>query len=50
MAAGDISGPIVTAVNGLPGELTSVVAPALGVGVLIYGTRRAWRFFKGLAS
>lgn len=50
MAAGDIAAPVVTAVQGVPAELTPVVAPALGVGVLIYATRRAWKFFKGLAS
>lgn len=49
MAAGDISGPIESAVSGLSGEFTAVAGAALGIGVLTYGTKRVWGFFKGLA-
>lgn len=49
MAVGDISGPITTAVTGLGDEFTAVAAAALGIGVLTYGTKRVWGFFKGLA-
>lgn len=50
MAAGDISGPISTAVGDLSGEMKTVIPAALGVGILVYGTKRVWGFFKGLAK
>lgn len=48
MAAGDLSGPITTAVADLSGEMKLVIPAALGLGVLTYGTKRAWGFFKSL--
>jgi hypothetical protein len=50
MAAGDISGPVVTAIGDLKGDVPTVAAAALGVGALTYGMRRLWGFFKGLAK
>lgn len=48
MAVGDLSGPITTAVSGMGAEFTAVGAAALGIGVLTYGTKRVWGFFKSI--
>lgn len=49
MAAGDLSGPITTAVTGMGAEFTTVAGAGLGIGVVVYATKRLWGFFKGLA-
>lgn len=49
MAAGDISGPVTTAITGLEGEMKLVIPAALTLGVLVYGTKRVWKFFTSLA-
>lgn len=49
-AVGDISGPVTTAVAGLQTEVTAVAAAALGIGVVTFGLRRAWGFFKSLTK
>jgi hypothetical protein len=48
MAAGDVAGPVDTALSGLSSDVPTVAAGALAVGVLLYGIRRLWRFGKGL--
>lgn len=48
-AVGDLSGPITTAASGMGAEFTTVAGVALTIGVLTYGTKRVWGFFKGLA-
>jgi hypothetical protein len=50
LAAGDLSEPITNAVTTLGPQATVVAGAAIGVGVILYGTRRLWGFFKGLAK
>ncbi len=48
MAAGDLSGPIVSAVGDIKTESAAVAAAALALGAVLYGTKRLWGFFKGI--
>lgn len=48
MAAGDLAGPVNTAIGDLAADVPTVAAVGLGAGVLLYGIKRMWRFVKGL--
>lgn len=41
-------GIVTSAVSGMGGELLTVGAAGVGIGVVIFGVQRGWRFLRSL--
>jgi len=44
----DFSSTITTAVSDMGGELATVGAAAIGIGIVVFGLQRGWSFLRSL--